>query len=234
MLRPVPRIRPVDAVAAALRASVLAGSPAPGDALPAERELAASLGVSRLTLRAAIARLEAEGLVRARQGDAVRVLDPSRHATLGVLAHLSVEDRPDLVRSFLELRRALAGEAVALACERMSDEALALLRELVAAQRHERDPMAWLERDLAITRAVLEGAGNFAMVLLLNTLEGIWRARPELAEALAADRDGALAGYDLAVALVERRDPTGVRDLVRRGLEALDETALARIERRTP
>lgn len=229
MFTPVSRARPVDRVAEQLRDAILGGSPAPGEALPAERELAISLGVSRLTLRAALARLEAEGLVRARQGDAVRVLDPAQHATLDILAHTSVATRPDLFRGFLELRRALAAEVVALACERMRDPAMVELRALVDLQRIEQDPDAWRERDLAITRGILVGADNFAMVLLLNSVEGVWRAHPELAAALAADRTLALAGYDLVLGLIEARDSTHVRELVRSSLEALDAAALAHL-----
>lgn len=229
MFTPVSRSRPVDLAANQLRDAILAGSPRPGDALPPERELAVSLGVSRLTLRAALSRLEAEGLVRARQGDAVRVLDPAQHATLDILAHQAVAARPDLFRGFLELRRALAAEVVALACTRMPDEALAALRLEVESQRVERDPIAWRERDLTITRAILIGADNFAMLLLLNSLEGVWRAHPELADALSADRGLALAGYDVVVGLISGRDPAHVRDLVRTSLETLDAAALAHL-----
>jgi GntR family transcriptional repressor for pyruvate dehydrogenase complex len=227
MFTPITRSRPVDRVASSLRASILAGTPAPGATLPAERELAASLGVSRLTLRAALSRLEAEGLVRARQGDGVHVLDPARHGTLQLLEHLSVEARPDLFRGFLELRRALAAEVVALACGRISEPALAELRSLVAQQRTESEPGTWLERDLAITRAILVGADNQAMVLLLNSVEGVWRAHPALAAALAADRALALAGYDLVLGLLAGRDGSHARTLVRAALEALDASALA-------
>ncbi len=229
MFTPVSRSRPVDRVAEQLRDAILGGSPAPGEALPAERELAVSLGVSRLTLRAALSRLEAEGLVRARQGDGVRVLDPAQHATLDILAHTSVATRPELFRGFLELRRALAAEVVALACERMPESALTALRALVDLQRAEQGPDAWRERDLAITRAILHGADNFAMVLLLNSVEGVWRAHPELADALAADRALAVAGYDLVVALITARDSTHVRELVRTSLEALDRAALSHL-----
>jgi DNA-binding FadR family transcriptional regulator len=207
---------------------VLAGDPAPGEALPPERRLAQALGVSRLTLRAALARLEAEGLVRARQGDAVRVLDPARHATLDLLAHLPVGQQPALFRAFLEVRRALAAEVVALAAERMALPALEALRALVEAQRGETDPAAWLERDLAVTRAVLSGADNFALVLLLNSVEAVWRAHPELAAALGADRTLAMAGYDVVVAAIASRDAASARERVRAALEALDAVGLAR------
>jgi GntR family transcriptional regulator len=51
-----------------LMAEIAAGSPAPGERLGAERELAARLGVSRSTLRAALDALETAGVVRRVRG----------------------------------------------------------------------------------------------------------------------------------------------------------------------
>lgn len=226
MLAKVPRSRPVDSAASQLRAAILGGEPAPGEFLPAERELAVRLGVSRLTLRAAIARLEAEGLVRARQGDGVRVLDPAKHATLEVLAHLDLEQSAARLRSFLELRRAVACEAVAMACERMSDAAVEALVALAEAQRGEVDFDRFVERDLAFSRGVLEGADNFAMLLLLNSVETVYRAHPSLAAALHADRALSLAGYDAVLGLLRARDVERARVGVRAALEFADARAL--------
>ncbi len=234
-LSPLPRARaprPVDAVEAKLRERLLGGTPAPGETLAPERELAVELGVSRLTLRAAIARLEAEGLVRARQGDGVRVLDPRRHATLAMLAHVTLAERLDLVRAFLELRRAVASEAVALACVRMADRDVHALEALVAAQSTETDASLYAARDLEISRAVLVGADNFAMLLLLNSLESVYRAQPELADALHADRPVSLAGYAAVIALLRARDPSRARDLLRTALEVADQAVLERLAAR--
>ena len=51
-----------------IRAAVAAGRLRPGDRLPALRELAADLGVNHNTLRAAVAKLETEGLLESRHG----------------------------------------------------------------------------------------------------------------------------------------------------------------------
>src|SRR6202162_6718587 len=54
--------------AGALRAQILAGSSQPGDRLETEPALARRLGVSRSTLRSAIALLEHEGHIERRHG----------------------------------------------------------------------------------------------------------------------------------------------------------------------
>src|SRR5690606_7812443 len=80
--------RSVDLAAAQLREAILSGVYAPGDRLPPERELAETLGISRLTLRASLSHLEAEGLIRARQGSGVTVLDYRTEAGVELLPHL--------------------------------------------------------------------------------------------------------------------------------------------------
>jgi GntR family phosphonate transport system transcriptional regulator len=57
-----------DRIADSLRDEIAAGAWAPGDRLPSEAELAVRFGVHRHTLRAAVARLAEEGLLRARRG----------------------------------------------------------------------------------------------------------------------------------------------------------------------
>lgn len=219
--------RPVDAVTERLRADLLAGRFR--EHLPAERQLAAALGVSRLTLRAALARLEAEGLVRARQGEGVRVLDWLEHGHVTLLAHLDLAARPELARSFLELRRAVAVDAVARACERASDAELDSLASLAAAQEQEQDPARYRARDLAFARAVLVAAKSFAALLVMNALVPVYEAHPALAEALVADRAASLAGYALTLALLRAKDGDAAREVLRAALELADEAVLRRL-----
>jgi DNA-binding GntR family transcriptional regulator len=103
MTAPVPlrRASTVDQLAALLRERILAGDLAPGRRL-IERELVETYDVARHTLRAALRRLEAEGLVR---------VEPNRGARVADLSH------DDLVALFA-LRLALEREAAHLALER--------------------------------------------------------------------------------------------------------------------
>jgi len=91
----------VDAVAAELRAAVLAGRPAPGERLR-EEALAATYQVARHTLRAALRVLAAERLV---------VVEPHRGARV---AHLDGDE----LGALFELRTALEVEAARLVAVR--------------------------------------------------------------------------------------------------------------------
>ncbi|GGD99345.1 GntR family transcriptional regulator [Aureimonas endophytica] len=73
---------------AKIRQAVLDGALKPLEALPPERELAASVGVSRVTVRKALEGLVAEGLIEQRHGSGTFVAPPQRKFQQG-LSHLT-------------------------------------------------------------------------------------------------------------------------------------------------
>jgi len=74
-----------------LRSQLGAGPFAPGARLSTERSIAESIGVSRQTVRQALARLEREGLVHRRQGDGTYVSEPRLEGSLRVLTGFTSE-----------------------------------------------------------------------------------------------------------------------------------------------
>jgi GntR family transcriptional regulator len=65
-------------VESTIRGWIDSGELPPGARLPSERQLAADLGAGRTTVRLVLAKLAAEGLVRAEHGRAYFVRTPSR------------------------------------------------------------------------------------------------------------------------------------------------------------
>src|SRR5512139_3234196 len=92
-LAPVRHSSVADQVARKLRGEILSGRLPAGSKLPGERDLARDLGTNRNTLREALRTLETLGLVRARQGDGVTVLDYRRDGELHVLPLFLTEGR---------------------------------------------------------------------------------------------------------------------------------------------
>lgn len=70
----------VSQVSEALRQLIMNGDYAPGDKLPSEAQLTETHGVSRTVVREAVAALRSDGLVEARQGAGIFVLNPPRFA----------------------------------------------------------------------------------------------------------------------------------------------------------
>ena len=75
MFHPVGQERVSSEIVHQIERLILEGVLRPGDRLPAERDLAGEFGVSRPTLREALALLEASGLLTARQGGGTYVAD---------------------------------------------------------------------------------------------------------------------------------------------------------------
>jgi GntR family transcriptional regulator, transcriptional repressor for pyruvate dehydrogenase complex len=97
-----------DRIVEQLENMMLEGSYAPGQRLPAERELAQKFAVSRPSLREAIQKLEAKGLVNRRQGGGTYVSQNLAQGLTDPLFEL-IARHPESQFDFLEFRHALEG-----------------------------------------------------------------------------------------------------------------------------
>lgn len=102
----------------ALSGQIGAGHYKPGDRLPSEAQLTQEFGVSRTVVREAIAALRSGGLVEARHGIGVFVLEPVPSTPLPF--HGIDLARVSSLIEMLELRTAVEGDAAALAALRRS------------------------------------------------------------------------------------------------------------------
>lgn len=175
MLKPVERQRVADEIARQLRALILTGQVRPGSKLPAERELARTLGVNRASLREALKRLEHQGLVRIRQGDGTRVENFMETAGLELVAHLlplaAQQGYPEIIRDALEMRRLVAREIARLAAARRDAADLDRLRELAArAAEPGLVDVDVFQLDFDFYIALIAAAKNRVIGLLVNTV----------------------------------------------------------------
>lgn len=238
VLAPIARSSIVDAVVERIRGEILAGRLVAGARLPSERELSLALGINRLTLRAALARLEAMGLVVTKHGAGTVVASWRERAgldSLGALARaLSGENpaRAELLAAILEVRRVLAAEAVALAARRATPDDIAGMRAIAESQRANiSDPVAMARGDVAFQRAVIRAANNVGLELILNTFARFPDEHPDLVAELYDEPARTLEHYPLVIGLVESRDDSSARDLVRGALEVVDQELLRRYAR---
>lgn len=174
MLKPVERQRVADEIVDQLRSLILTGQYRPGSKLPAERELARTLGVNRASLREALKKLEHMGLVRIRQGDGTRVENFMETAGLELVAHLlplAQRGYPEIIRDALEMRRLVAREIARLAAVRRDDEDLARLRELAArAAELGLADIDVFQLDFDFYIALIAASKNRVIGLLVNTV----------------------------------------------------------------
>ena len=128
--------RTVDIAISHIRKKILTGEYPPNSRLPPERHLAEDLGINRLTLRAALSHLAAEGLVQPKHGQGVIVLDYRKFGNIELMAH--IED-DEVLNELFTLRRSFAAEAAALASEKATPKEISRLRSIARRQEDEDD-----------------------------------------------------------------------------------------------
>ncbi|MET9326531.1 GntR family transcriptional regulator [Tsukamurella sp. NPDC003166] len=165
---PIARTAVSDELLARLVDEILSGRLVPGDTLPGERDLAERFGVNRHAVREALKGVRQAGLVQIAQGGKTRVLDWRESAGLDVLSAVAaagVVPPLRVLRDVTEMRRAVAADASRLCAERASTQQRAAIVEL--AQGY---PDGGYAADAAFWTAVIDGSGNLAYRLALNTL----------------------------------------------------------------
>src|SRR6478736_233212 len=118
------RVRLSDVVSGQIRALISSGTLLPGQRLPAERDLAEQLNVSRPSLREALIRLESDGFIRAAGRGGFVVSDVTAPLVSHPLAAL-LEQQPNASADVLELRHGLETLSTAYAAERATDADIA-------------------------------------------------------------------------------------------------------------
>lgn len=168
-LQPVARSAVSDTVYGQLVNEILTGRIPAGEAMPSERELALTFQVNRHAVREALKRVQQAGLIRITHGGKTRVLDWRSSVGLEALSALvaaGVVPADAIMGDVAVMRRTIGADAARLCALNASDEQLRSVT--MAAQDY---PESGGEgADLEFWTAVVDGAGNLAYRLALNTL----------------------------------------------------------------
>lgn len=224
-----------ESVAEQLRLAILRGEVAVGERLPPERELAPRFGTNRNTLREAIRSLEAQGLVVARQGDGVRVQDFRQSGELSLLPDLirvaNAEERTEMLKDVLLMRRRMAVEVAGLAADRASAEHVERLRALMSEQRaNDGDILLTMQTDLEIYRAMVAAAGSVVARLMYHSLGRLSQAFVERMPALLYVHPEYLQRMGSAVEAIGERDAAAASAAVDALLTDTDATLMKRVK----
>ena len=157
-------------IAEQLRSLIGKGEFTTGTRLPAERDLAKQLGVSRPSVREALIALEVEGWVEVRTGSGVYVLDRSNRAKGLQIA--STEWGPlELIRA----RRVVEGEIASMAAVQARRKDIDAMRKAIDAMKSDASRgVLPIEGDRAFHTAIVEACGN---VVLIETVQSFWDSR---------------------------------------------------------
>jgi len=157
-------------IAEQLRSLISKGEFAVGKRLPAERDLAKQLGVSRPSVREALIALEVEGWVEVRTGSGVYVLDRSNQ--------VQRKNGPQIVPSewgpleLIRARRVVEGEIASMAAVQAKRKDIDAMRKAIDAMKSDAGRgVLPLEGDRAFHTAIVEACGN---VVLIETVQSFW------------------------------------------------------------
>lgn len=175
--RPVAQEKLSTAVVRQIEELILRGILRPGERLPAERDLAERLTVSRPSLREAIGQLQEVGLLSTRAGAGVFVADVLGSAFSPALIDL-FSRHDEAVFDYLSFRRDLEGLAAERAARLGSDTDLRVVNTVfarMAAADPKRDPAEDAALDAQFHMAIIEASHNVVMLHMMRSMYDLLR-----------------------------------------------------------
>lgn len=163
----------MDHVVARLEEQIL-GEFEVGESLPAQADLARSLGVSRITVREATRNLEARGLLHVANGRRPVVTAPSATIVTDYF-HGALRQDPRAFYDLVELRRALEVHIAGVAANQATKHSLDQLEKQLQRMREATDPDAFHEADNGFHVTLADSIGNRLIAAILHELMGFMR-----------------------------------------------------------
>lgn len=187
--------------------------------LPAERELAENLGVTRPTLREALQRLSRDGWIEIHHGRATRVKDYWKEGNLLILSAIAQREEQvtdDFVANLLHVRLLFAPTYARLAMQNSLNEVIRLLESL---QTVEDTPEEFTRRDLDLHLQLSILSGNPVFTLMLNSFGNIYQLMGLKYFASAQARNHSRSFYKKLLSAVLSNDFYLVEEVTRQVME---------------
>lgn len=204
---------------------ILRGILRPGERLPAERELSERLGVSRPSLREALAELQAAGLLTSRAGAGVYVADVLGSPFSGPLVRLFAT-HDEAVFDYIAFRRDMEGLAAERAARLGSDADLEVIAAIFAkmeAAHAKRNPGDEAALDADFHLAIIEASHNVVMLHMMRSMyqllrEGVFYNRQVMFRQRTT-RDTLLGQHRAINEALHAREPAAARAAVEAHLD---------------
>lgn len=199
---------------------ILRGILRPGERLPSERELSDRLGVSRPSLRDAIAQLQDQGLLTTKAGAGIFVADVLGSAFSPALTRLFATHEQAMF-DYLSFRRDIEALAAERAARLASDIDLKVVQtifdKMLATQTH-RDAEEEARLDAQFHTAIIEASHNVVMLHMMRSMfellrEGVFYNRQVMFKQRTT-RQALLDQHRAINDALQARDPAAARDAV--------------------
>jgi GntR family transcriptional repressor for pyruvate dehydrogenase complex len=195
----------------------------PGDKLPPERELAATMQVSRPSLRAALRALALLNIVEIRQGDGTYVTSLDPKSLIEPLEFVFSLDES----TFLELHRArkiLEVGIVELAAQQITDEEIAELEDCLARSVElVEDYEAFLQTDRELHSRITEASRNPILIRFTQSISQLDLAGRRRTAVIPGMTVQSLEDHRIIVAALKARDPEAARQAMLQHLQNVEQ-----------
>jgi len=220
------RVKLSDQIAEQLEGMIADGTLKPGERLPAERQLAERLGISRPSLREAIQKLASKGLLNTRQGGGTFVTESLAGSFSDPLLAL-LKDQPNAEFDTLEVRKELEGVAAFNAATRATEadreRIWTSFNQMAEVQRSNATSLDKLHVDAAFHLAIIESAHNLVLVHFMRAVQDVlettinsyldqFYATPKFVELICRQHQ------DIVTAVMDR-DPGAAREAAKYHLD---------------
>jgi GntR family transcriptional repressor for pyruvate dehydrogenase complex len=194
----------------------------PGDKLPPERQLAEMFGVGRSSVRDAVRRLQAIGLVEPRQGHGTVICEVSDHSIISPLSSVLIR-KWKLVAELLDVRKIIEPGIAARAAEHASPEQISTMEEILQRQDAKLScGKLAIEEDTEFHYCLALAANNSVVLRVLDVLMDLLQKSRERSLQVKGRPARSLAGHRRIVAAIKRKDAAGAEAAMRQHLEEIE------------
>lgn len=215
-----------DRLAQRIKGLIQQGEYGQGDRLPSIMEMARSFGVGHPTVREALKKLEATGVVEIRHGSGVyvsRIEDVLLLASPDYAPAITRKLIVDLIRSRMPLEMQSVSEAV----EHVTAKHLKEMRRLLTtAGKNLEDDDVNSTASMAFHREIAVASGNSVLLQLLDVLRELFQREQRMALNIHSSREADHQGHLDILDAIEKRDAALGVERMRKHLQAVLDAVL--------
>jgi GntR family transcriptional regulator, transcriptional repressor for pyruvate dehydrogenase complex len=220
-LHPLPKRRLYQQVASQVEKLILTELN-PGDRLPAERDLARLLGVSRSSLRYALLRLQMLGLIDSCQSSGTVVREVPASTLIPPLADVIAHSRP-LIEELMDFRKMVEPSIAAHAARNARQEDIAALEAILARQTSKvRNGDTAIEEDSQFHSAVAKASQNGILPKVVDVVMDLLRETRASSLRRKGLSSRCVSAHRQIIAAIKRRDATAAARAMSRHIGDLE------------
>jgi GntR family transcriptional regulator, transcriptional repressor for pyruvate dehydrogenase complex len=192
----------------------------PGEKLPSENQLCQMFGVSRTSIRSALQKASAYGIIEIRHGQGSFVLDyPKVDVLDGIQLGMNMTDKEIL--DMLEFRETIEFKCIDLAVERATEEdVLSLEQALNKMIENKDDYKKYSLADFEFHLVFAKASKNNVLYNVMKNTKAFYYYLEELNRVFGVNSD-TLEGHQRQFQLFKNRDAEGIKNELRRGMEEM-------------